>query len=138
MAAENALTPEKLIGFIDSIHEHSFAATPDQRIWARNILIALAAQDRLPRNGAELAGWLTPVFCGTPGEQTEFRRLCKEWSPGSEEQGQRDQNLREPGKRPRRRWVWLAAVLVLVSLLAGWAEWARRMRVDPLPHIVAV
>src|SRR6266849_966502 len=77
---ELLVKPGALIEFIDELRrDHEYNIGVGRFIEVQTLLIALAAQGKLPATPQELKAWLTPLLCTSPKEQTDFDRHFERW-----------------------------------------------------------
>src|SRR5262245_491012 len=71
---------EDLLDLREELRHAGFDPGLQRAIAAHNLLLALAANGRLPAEPAAWRAWLAPVFCSAPGEQEEFYRRFNSWA----------------------------------------------------------
>lgn len=71
---------EDLLDLREELRKAGFDPGLQRAIAAHNLLLALAAQGRLPADPGAWRTWLAPVFCSAPGEQQEFYRRYDGWA----------------------------------------------------------
>jgi formylglycine-generating enzyme required for sulfatase activity len=70
---------EDLLDLREELRNAGFDPGLQRAIASHNLLLALAAQGRLPADPGAWRTWLAPVFCSTPSEQEEFYRRYAGW-----------------------------------------------------------
>ncbi|HEX9000395.1 MAG TPA: SUMF1/EgtB/PvdO family nonheme iron enzyme [Blastocatellia bacterium] len=70
---------EDLLDLREELRNAGFDPGVQRAIAAHNLLLALAAQGRLPADPHDWRTWLAPVFCSTAKEQEEFYRRYPGW-----------------------------------------------------------
>lgn len=70
---------EDLLDLREELRNAGFDPGLQRAIAAHNLLLALAAQGRLPADPGAWGAWLAPVFCSTRDEQEEFYRRYNGW-----------------------------------------------------------
>jgi formylglycine-generating enzyme required for sulfatase activity/uncharacterized protein with von Willebrand factor type A (vWA) domain len=70
---------EDLLALAQTLRDAGFALGTQQYIAAHELLIALAAQGRLPADPLQWRTLLAPIFCSSPREQTEFAEHFAAW-----------------------------------------------------------
>lgn len=78
MSTQN-LQLEDLLDLREELRSAGFDPGLQRTIVAHNLLLALAAQGRLPDDPHEWRTWLAPVFCSARSEQEEFYRRFAGW-----------------------------------------------------------
>src|SRR5262249_53903570 len=70
---------DDLLDLREELRNAGFDPGLQRAIAAHNLLLALAAQGRLPADPGAWRTWLAPVFCSAPGEQEEFYSRYAGW-----------------------------------------------------------
>jgi formylglycine-generating enzyme required for sulfatase activity len=70
---------DDLFDLREELRNAGFDPGLQRAIAGHNLLLALAAQGRLPADPGAWRTWLAPVFCSAPGEQEEFYRRYAGW-----------------------------------------------------------
>ncbi len=78
MNIREILTKE-LINFIEDLRFAGYNIGTAQYIAAQDLILALAAQGKLPSELSELRLFLAPILCHSPTEQAEFYIYFNQW-----------------------------------------------------------
>lgn len=131
--SEQTFTLEQIIALAEELRRAGFDLGTQQYVAAQDLVIALAAHNRLPADPRRWQTLLAPIFCSSPAEQEEFARYFDAWlqrQPAFARQiaqAQREEARKETttaaAEAQRRQWfkrkpVWIAAAALLV-LLSG-------------------
>ena len=129
--AEHRFNPEHIIELAEELRLAGFDIGTQQQIAAQDLLIALAAHNRLPADPREWRSLLAPIFCASPAEQEEFYGRFDQWLKRHPEWKTTQEDLREPAHHeitiPAAAIHWLrkpaglvsAALLILLLGFAG-------------------
>ncbi len=130
MMAEQRFNPEHIIELAEELRLAGFDIGTQQHIAAQDLLIALAAHNRLPADPREWRSLLAPIFCASPNEQEEFYGRYEQWLKRHPEWKAIEDDLHEPTRReitiPAAAIHWLRKPLGIASaalliLLIGFA-----------------
>jgi hypothetical protein len=120
---------ETLIELAEELRLAGFDIGTQQTIAAQDLLVALAAHNRLPSDPDDWRTLLAPIFCASPGEQEEFYFRFEQWRKRHPELRRQDKpeslDKADPLSAPAHsRFPWLRrrfgiALLWLLILLAG-------------------
>ena len=128
--AEQLFNPEDIIDLAEELRREGFDLGTQQYVAAQDLLIALAAHNRLPANPRDWRSLLAPIFCSSPAEQDEFYGRFDQWLDRHPEWKAIEEKLREPARReitiPAAAIHWLRkpvgiASAALLILLIGFA-----------------
>ncbi|MBS1792067.1 MAG: PASTA domain-containing protein [Acidobacteria bacterium] len=128
--AEQRFNPEHIIELAEELRLAGFDIGTQQHIAAQDLLIALAAHNRLPADPREWRSLLAPIFCASPVEQEEFYGRFDLWLKRHPEWTPKPDDLHEPTRReiaiPAAAIHWLRKPAGIVSaalliLLLGFA-----------------
>jgi len=109
-----------LLQLVETLRNAGYAIGVQQHIAAQNLLLGLAAEERLPKDLSRLQTLLAPILCSTPQEQKDFARYFKLWKQQQEtcEDRQETEIVRE-AKQLKRGNHWLRAVLSILLFMAS-------------------
>ncbi len=128
--AEHRFNPEHIIELAEELRLAGFDIGTQQQIAAQDLLIALAAHNRLPADPRDWRSLLAPIFCASPTEQDEFYGRFDQWLDRHPEWKVIEDDLTEPIRReiaiPAGAIHWLRKPVGMVSaalliLLLGFA-----------------
>jgi hypothetical protein len=129
--AQQSFKLEDLIDLAEELRLSGFDLGTQQYVAAQDMMIALAAHNRLPADPREWRTLLAPVFCSSPGEQEEFYQRFDLWLKRHPELKPGKDDLAEPGGgkitakvlpgrlRRLRKPLGIAAICLLVVLAMG-------------------
>ncbi len=126
---------EDLLDLREELRSAGFDPGLQRAIAAHNLLLALAAQGRLPADPRDWQTWLAPVFCSTRNEQEEFYRRFPGWvarhldlaaSASQAKDTATKTAVTETLPDNRVRKVWATALVALVVLAGLSWIWLRR------------
>jgi WD40 repeat protein len=127
------LTLEDLADLRAQLQGHHFRIAPHQVIAAQRVLDHLRSTGKMPPARERLAGYLGPIFCAGPLEQSRFSGLYGDWLKsrfGSPSSGETDRSSIQTGaltaasRGIRRLSPSVLALLALILLVTvAWATW---------------
>ncbi|HKQ76804.1 MAG TPA: SUMF1/EgtB/PvdO family nonheme iron enzyme [Blastocatellia bacterium] len=93
--------PEGLMDLAEELRLAGYDIGAERNIAAQDLVIALAAHGRLPKEPRELRTLLAPIFCSSPTEQDEFYRRFEGWL--DRRQGSKGRSKPSPDPSPWKK-----------------------------------
>jgi hypothetical protein len=70
---------KEIVDFVSELRFQGYEVDTKQCIAAHNLLVEVAASGSFQHDSQNICGWLAPIFCTTPEEQTRFEPLFEKW-----------------------------------------------------------
>src|SRR5262245_25089452 len=103
-----SLQPEDLIDLAEELRLAGYDIGAEQHIAAQDLVIALAAHGRLPKEPREWRSLLAPIFCSSPTEQDEFYLRFDDWLV--RRPGLKGRSIPSPDPSLRKKAGWLRRI----------------------------